>query len=1287
MAADQHPDKEFLIALHEGRLDEAELDRIVEHVVSCDGCRQELDELAGTSPLSQCLRRLAVEESTCDQGIATWVNALQKFSSFEPLRFGDYRIVREIGRGGMGIVYEAIQESLERRVALKVLPFQAATDRHFIDRFRRESQAVARLHHTNIVPIFAVGDQGGLPYFAMQLISGRSLAAVHRELRRRHDADHDVRVGPFDDTADESASPKQEQDSSLALWLLTDKVSTSDVEETVAAPIAVDTRRVSHGTRSESATELTKRTSPKVGKSYYLRIAQIGIQIADALGHAHSRGVLHRDIKPSNVLMDELGTIWLTDFGLAKLADAGELTENGALVGTLRYMPPERFQGQADARSDIYSLGVTLYELITFRPAFAERDRGQLMRRVLNDDPLRPRILQPGLPHDLETVVLKAMAKDPAERYTSALEMANDLRRFAADMPITARRAPIWERLARWCRRNPAAAAASVLAGITMMALIGLGLGVVVHARTQEALALARSERQRAEAERQQSEHLSARLALERGLALCEQGESGRGLLWLGRTLKLAAVHADPLEATSRVNLAGWSRELHPLRFTFQHSTVVDRTLFSPDSRYLIMASHQGVEVRDVETCHLVYPPLVHPHELQDVAVSPDGMSLATVGSDDTVRMWQLSTGKPGAVLQPDGSIVSVTFSPDGRWLITGSNTASHRRPIHIWDATTAKEVGRTEAAADIIRAIAVSPDGRTLAAATWQKVKLFRLPTGEPLGALPHDEYAVAVAFTSDGRTIATGSWDGTARVWNAETLEPRVPPLRHTESVYSIAFSPAGDMLITGCDDGAARLWNVSTGAMQGLPLQHQAAVKQVAFSPDGQWVASAGDDGAVRLWNASNGNPIGPPLMHRDRVDKLAISPNGQYLVAACREGSVRVWELRPREGQGLTLKHGRAVSCVTFRPDGQVALTGSWDRTARLWNAKTGEPTGPTFTNDGRVLAVAFSPDGQTVLTAGYGHSAQLWRADTGEPIGQPLRHNDAIRAIAFSGDGRFVATASGEATDGGTALVWSAKTGETVGQPIRHRREMSAVAFTRDGKLLLTGSVDGAARLWSSETCEPFSPVLSHGDTVNALAFSPSGKLAVTASSDRTAKIWTVSTEEVSPLVLPHEARVLTVAFSPDGSTVATGTGDGTARLWNSATGTALGTAMQHQGAIHAVAFSADGQWLATASADGTARLWDATSGEPLGMPLRHRGPVYAVAFNPVRRQLLTGSRDATARLWHPPDPIPGTVERVALWAEVLTGMSLDDAGIIRILDPEKWQDHRRQLDALGGPPQ
>jgi serine/threonine protein kinase len=418
-------------------------------------------------------------------------------------RIGDFQPLREIGRGGMGVVYEAEQLSLGRRVALKLFTVAAGKDDTARERFRREARAAAQLHHTNIVPVFEVGQDGELCYYAMQLIHGQGLDEVIKELRSVREKNGG---GPAEAAAS-VAGP-------VALSLIRGRFDIPDLAQAspepaasaASSPIPLEGNGQWPATtngRVKAATETVTlpgdadlSASTTQARQYFHSVARIGVQAAEALAYAHQRGIIHRDVKPSNLLLDTTGVVWVTDFGLAKYSPLSpcpegnpsgpDLTHTGDVVGTVRYMAPERFRSTCDARADVYGLGLTLYELLTLRPGFDGSDQLRLMDQIGRQAPVRPRVLDRRIPPDLETIILRATAKEPERRYPSAQEFADDLRRFLADRPIQARRSRLPEHVWRWCRRNPLVA--SLLALVAVLLIGGVVVSTVAAFRLNHAL-------------------------------------------------------------------------------------------------------------------------------------------------------------------------------------------------------------------------------------------------------------------------------------------------------------------------------------------------------------------------------------------------------------------------------------------------------------------------------------------------------------------------------------------------------------------------------------------------------------------------------------------------------------------------------------------------------------------------------------------------------------------------------------------------------------------------------
>lgn len=387
---------------------------------------------------------------------------------------GDFQILRELARGGMGVVYEAIQLSLGRRVALKVLPFAATFDSRQLQRFKNEAQAAALLHHTHIVPIYAVGCERGVHFYAMQLIEGQSLATVIGQLRQRESRSSAQPMESTLDRAERLESLRGQASAPLA------QRSTIHVTDTITGGSSI---------RSET---------------YVRRAARLIVQAAEALEHAHQEGVVHRDIKPANLLIDASGSLWVTDFGLAQLQADNGLTRSGDVLGTFRYMSPEQTSGQRtvlDHRTDIYSLGATFYELLTLEPVFSGENHQQLLYQILNQDPRNPSELNKAVPPELDTIILKALSKLPGDRYRSALEFSADVQRYLDHQPILAQRPSLLDRARKWSRRHPGAAIAtmSAMALIAVLSLASQYRISLEQQRTKDALA--REEQRAVEAE------------------------------------------------------------------------------------------------------------------------------------------------------------------------------------------------------------------------------------------------------------------------------------------------------------------------------------------------------------------------------------------------------------------------------------------------------------------------------------------------------------------------------------------------------------------------------------------------------------------------------------------------------------------------------------------------------------------------------------------------------------------------------------------------------------------
>jgi serine/threonine protein kinase len=561
--------------------------------------------------LRECLDCLAFIQQAAQAADAAAVPGATASQESAPRELGDFRILREVGKGGMGVVYEAEQLSLGRRVALKVLPFAATLDPRQLQRFKNEAQAAAGLHHKNIVPVHFVGCERGVHFYAMQFIDGQTLAAIIAELRR---------LAGRDQSGSEASPVLSAAAEALVRGQTMPEPEPANGQDPTIAALKPRRRDFNSVPPGMTAAETSVQAATSLGRSlrnpaYFASVARLGVQAAEALEHAHALGVVHRDIKPGNLLLDGRSNLWITDFGLAHCQSQAGLTMSGDLVGTLRYMSPEQALAKrvvVDHRTDIYSLGATLYELLTLEPAFAGSDREELLQQIAFEEPKAPRRHNKAIPADLETIVLKALAKNPAERYTTAQEVADDLRRYLEHKPIHARRPTLVQRLRKWARRHQGMVRAAV-AGL-VLAFTGLAVGTVLiwqekeekeQAYQKEAAERARAEanekRAKAERNRAEQEKLIAQAVrhflLYRLLRQADIDVQADALLMAGRTLAEAKENPTIGELLDRA-----AAELTPDKIEAQFP---QQPLVQADILHTIGVTYRGIGANAPAIAHL----------------------------------------------------------------------------------------------------------------------------------------------------------------------------------------------------------------------------------------------------------------------------------------------------------------------------------------------------------------------------------------------------------------------------------------------------------------------------------------------------------------------------------------------------------------------------------------------------------------------------------------------------------------------------------------------------------
>ncbi len=1049
-----------------------------------------------------------------------------------PPRVRGYQILREVGRGGMGVVYEAEQEALGRRVALKVLPAQSGQSTERLARFQREVRAVARLHHTNIVPIFEVGEDEGVWFYAMQLIEGQTLAELITQLRKE---------------------------------------------------------------------PLLARSS-----GHYRRIVRLGVQVAQALAWAHQHGVLHRDIKPANLIADDSGRVWVTDFGLAKI-DNEDLTQSGTILGTLRYTAPEQVRGAADARSDVCSLGLTLYELLVLQPTYDAESPLHLLDQVAHQEPRTLRSIDPRIPRDLETIVLKSIEKRPALRYQSADELADDLERFLADEPIRARRVGLAERLIRWGRRQPALAA--MTGGMVVVALLGFAgitwqwvQAVTARNAAEEAKETAETERSKALNERDLARRQSCRAnmaAAARALQMEQIGPARRAL--------------D--DAPSEYRNWEWQHLSSLLDGAVAvlrgHDAPVRSVAFSSDGRRVASGAEDGtVRLWNVAGGHQWKVLRGNTGQVVDVLFSADGSRLASAGNE--VCLWDPASGSLIRSLSVGEPIMVIAWEPAGRRL--AACTASGK--LRVWDVPSGRLL-LEKPCGGLWRTLAFSPDARTVAAslplprdplsATSAPVAVWDIETGTQSCVLRgHTAGVVTIAYSGDGKRLATGSTypEHCVRLWDAATGAPIGSSMTgHTNHIASVVFSPDGSRVASASIDQTVRLWNVATGRAMATLKGHNNFVMELAFSPDGKRLLSASLDNTARLWDGVTGAPISVLRGHDGNVRGIAFSRDGTRIASGSSDHTVRLWDATLAGRNGVLRGHTRFVYDVAFSPDGEQVASAAWDRTVRLWDATTGRQTAVFDHPRAMMTSVAFSADGAQLAVLGRDRYLALWNLAHRKEVHRwdvPTGTDPTDPGVALHPRLPLLAAGSHE----GTVRLFDTVSAHTLAVLSDDKKGTIAVTFRPDGEQLATAGMDGGIRLWDVAQRKRVAVLSGHTGPVHRLAFSRDGALLVSGSSDRTVRFWDADTHELLG-VHGVGSTVYGLALTPDGTRLAAACADNTIRLIDVATREEVAELRGHEEYVHAVAFSPDGTRLVSGSGDGTVRIWDTLSvQERAASPLR-----------------------------------------------------------------------------------
>jgi WD40 repeat protein/serine/threonine protein kinase len=1120
-----------------------------------------------------------------------------------------YEILGELGRGGMGVVYKARQIGLNRLVALKMILTSGHASQEDLARFRLEAAAVARLQHPCIVQIYEIGEHTAMPYFSLEFCSGGTLgskldgtplppkpsAKLIQQIARAVQAAHDQGI-----------IHRDLKPANVLLQPRSDATASTDDDELRSGSSSMSGSRSGNRSGSRSGSRSGDRTHTSSSSNL------------SGPGSNDSRlGFLDGSMTPK-----------LTDFGLAKdlAADSGQ-TQSGAILGTPSYMSPE----QADARSgqelgprtDVWALGAILYEMVTGRPPFKGTTPMATVFQVLTQDPVPPTQLQHQIPRDLETIILKALQKDPQKRYPSAAAFAEDLGRFRDGEPIQARPAGVLERAIKWARRRPTTAA--------LMGVVGLMIVGAVLAGVMFTVSL-RRERDKAEEQKVAAQKARDDADVQRVNALT------------------ALEKAELTVYVNRVSLANREYQSIATEDPVFRSILLQRTF---DTLELCRWDLRNWEWRflarrwDLANAgsKLANPRAIEAHTggISRIAFTKDGQRVATSSYDGTVKIWDAKSGQVlHRIVAAPRHALCCAFNPSGTRLAVGGGhqDTNTDRFVHVYDTSTGQKVLDLDDHGHVVFCVGYSPNGKWLVTGSFDHlVKVRDAETGKVLHELPgHVDGGLAVAFSPDNKVLATSSNQGTVMLWETKNFD-RIDQLRgHVNRVTSIAYTPDGKLLATAGVDMRVKLWDAESHKLLRDLTGHTADVWSVAFTTDGNRLASASGDGSIIIWEPRSGQELLTLRAAKSWAFAVAFAPDGNTMMTGSGDQFLRVWEAQPDQGV-MSLRHPSAVPCVAYHPEGKMIASGTYDSLIKLWDSNTGKEIDTLTAHTQSVTSIAFTPDGKRLVSAtgdpttpleGLPGEIKVWdvesrkevytlvkppgstaKATDVDVVKQKLPYHDrGIFGLGISGDGQRFATAGSD----GRVKIWELATGKLL-QDIPVFIAFLGAAMNHDGTLVAAAGIDKAVHVWRVDTGEEQYNLVGHTQPTMGVAFSPDGKRLISTTADygkgeiiKPGEMfeWDLTTgkklREFGTAAKGHKLPIFRVVYSHNGQYVASVSGHardrvvvGEVLVWDAQSAEIVRNYPGHRGLVFNASFARDGKRLATASYDQTVKVWDLTS--------------------------------------------------------------------------------------------
>jgi eukaryotic-like serine/threonine-protein kinase len=1063
------------------------------------------------------------------------------------MRFGDYLLEKEIAHGGMGVVYRALQVSLKRTVAVKLLLLGRYSSAESVERFRREAQSAAALRHPNIVAIHEVGEHEGQQFFSMDYVEGQSLA-------------EEVRLGPLEPrrSAEIVSAIARAIHYAHEQGVLHRDLKPSNVLLDVFGQVRITDFGLAK--KLDGSSDLTV-TGQMVGTPNYLSPEQAAGKHSE-LGppcDVYSIGALLYELltgRPpflANSLQETLLRIRDSEpVSPRALNPALDRDLETLCLKCLRKEPPRRYTTALALAQD---LDRWLHRKpIEARPvSVAERAWLWARRR-----PRQALVLGFGMAALAALLVTLAVANiriRSAQRQTQL--KADESRHRLAQLNVATGNRLVsdgdWSSALLWfveaMRLEQDDARRDEIHRRRIGAVLGMGprlSQIFVH---DDLLNWAEIS---ADATQVVTASVDGKVRLwdvaTGKQALLPMDHPGVTSAWFTRQ----ATHILSLAQDRRLRV--WDASTgqpvgKPRLLASGDPTATD---LSEDGQWFAAAETNAVQIFDAATMTPVKS-LSEANPAYRVRFSPVAHLLAAEESKGIIRIWDMATDPPtNHVLTLPQSPRVLVFDPSGKRIATLYDTSA----VQVWDVNTGLPVSAPMAHPMHVYSLEFRPDGRWLATACWDgMVRLWDVETGKPARSpLPHGSGVRQVHFTRDGSRLVTVTWDSFIRVWNPDSGQTVCPIIRQVGYEAMASLATNGTSLLVASHDAAVRLWELPLERPARLILHHGSSMEQGHFSPDGKSILTGSDDGTVKLWETATGKLI-HTMNHPGQIHEECFSPDGKTIASGSGDGSTRLWDsatglLRAQTGGQL----GRIVK-LKFSADGSRFATGSTDGSVRVWRTSDGTPISPLLTNCSAAGVMTLSPDGTRLLTGKENGTVRLWDASTGVPVGEIMKHSGPVSTVAISPDGRLLLTGCSDATTlPYSALLWDARTCRRVGQAMPHMDGVLSAIFSPDGSRIATGGEDNCAQIWNGTTGERLTPSLPQSGFVYVVSFSSDGRLLLTGSEDFTARVWDATTGEPVTPPLRHGARVHFVSWSPDGREVVTcsddGTPYGTASVWD-----------------------------------------------------------------------------------------------------------------------------------------